>query len=88
MPTRTPPASASWWWKSGSSQLGRWVDIERDVQADFQHAFGEAAGPLRSVGLLSDTNNTGATVDAWYGPVTLGSAPLPSPAQAAQALAP
>lgn len=74
--------------ESGSSQLGRWVDIERDVQADFQHAFGEAAGPLRSVGLLSDTNNTGATVDAWYGPVTLGSTPLPSPAQAAQALAP
>lgn len=74
--------------ESGSSQLGRWVDIEGDVQADFQHAFGEAAGPLRSVGLLSDTNNTGATVDAWYGPVTLGSAPLPSPAQAAQAVAP
>jgi hypothetical protein len=40
------------------------------------------------VGLLSDANNTGATVDAWYGPITLTSAPLQAPTGAAQALAP
>lgn len=62
--------------QSGPSQLDRWVDVERDVQADFRHAFGEAPGPLLSVGLLSDANNTGATVEAWYGPVTLTSVPL------------
>lgn len=65
--------------ESGSSHLGRWVDIERDVQADFRMAFDEPAGPLRSLGILSDANNTGATVDAWYGPVTLTTAPLVMP---------
>lgn len=74
--------------ESGPARLGRWVDIERDVQADFRHAFGEAAGPLRGIGLLSDANNTGATVDAWYGPLTLTTAPLRAPVSAAQALAP
>lgn len=65
--------------ESGPSHLGRWVDIERDVQADFRMAFDEPAGPLRSLGILSDANNTGATVDAWYGPVTLTTAPLVMP---------
>jgi hypothetical protein len=57
--------------ESGPGRLGQWVDIERDVAADFRHAFGEAPGPLHSVGVMSDANNTGATVDAWYGPVQL-----------------
>lgn len=57
--------------ESGPARLGQWVDIERDVQADFKRTFGEAAGPLHSVGLMTDSNNTGATAQAWYGPVTL-----------------
>jgi len=57
--------------ETGAARLGQWVDIERDVQADFRHAFGEAPGPLHSVGLMTDSNNTGATAQAWYGPLTL-----------------
>ncbi len=57
--------------ESGPERLGRWVDEERDVQSDFQHAFGEKAGALRSVGVMSDTNNTGASVEAWFGPLQL-----------------
>ncbi|MCU0925540.1 MAG: DUF3047 domain-containing protein [Hydrogenophaga sp.] len=58
--------------ESGPARLGRWVDQERDVQADFSHAFGEKPGPLRSVGVMSDANNTGASVEAWFGPLQLG----------------
>ena len=63
--------------ESGPERLGRWVDVERDVQADYRQVFGEAPGALHSVGVMSDTNNTGATVDAWFGPVvfTAGSGP-------------
>jgi hypothetical protein len=57
--------------ESGPYRLGCWVDQERDVQADFRHAFGEKAGTLRSVGLMSDANNTGASVEAWFGPLQL-----------------
>lgn len=74
--------------ESGPAHLGHWVDTARDVQADFRQAFGDAPGPLRSVGILSDTNNTGATVDAWYGPVTLTAAPLPAPVSGTQVRAP
>lgn len=58
--------------ETGPARLGQWVDLERDVQADFRRVFGEAPGPLLSVGVMTDANNTGATVESWYGPVQLG----------------
>lgn len=63
--------------ESGPARLGRWVDVERDVQADFRQVFGETPGPLHSVGVMSDANNTGATVEAWYGPLQLSFSPPP-----------
>lgn len=57
--------------ESGPDHLGKWVDVERDVQADFRLVFGETAGPLRRVGVMSDANNTGASVEAWFGPLQL-----------------
>jgi len=57
--------------ESGAGGLNRWLDYERDVRADFERAFGEAPGRLMSVGLMTDTDNTGASVRAWYGPVSL-----------------
>ena len=38
---------------------------------DFQRAFGEAPGPLTSIALMTDTDNTASSAEAWYGPVTL-----------------
>lgn len=58
--------------KSGGRRLGQWVDLQRDVQADYQKAFGEAAPTLIGVGLMTDGNNTGLSPKAWYGPVALG----------------
>lgn len=55
--------------ESGADRLGQWVDHVRDVPADYRAAFGEAAGTLIGIGLVTDTNNTGETVDAWYGPL-------------------
>ena len=55
----------------GPAHLGRWQHHERDVQADFVHAFGEPPGPLVGVGLMTDTDNTKASTRAVYGPVTL-----------------
>ena len=52
-------------------QLGRWRDYRRDVRADFVKAFGEEPGPLVAVALMTDTDNTGTRLQAWYGPLTL-----------------
>lgn len=57
--------------RSGSEGLGRWQDIERDVRADFEHAFGEPPVTLTGIGLMTDANNTRQTAQAWFGPVRL-----------------
>ena len=54
---------------SGSAQAGRWVTLSRNVVKDFRRAFGEEPGPLIEVGVLTDTDDTGSTVDAWYGDI-------------------
>lgn len=56
---------------SGTAHLGQWRDHRRDVRADFIRAFGEEPGPLVAVALMTDTDNTGSTLRAWYGPLRL-----------------
>lgn len=60
---------------SGASQVGKWVDVERNVVADFTRAFGEAPGTLLDVGILTDTDNTGGSVEARYGDIRFFTAP-------------
>jgi len=61
--------------QSGSQDTNRWLDYERDIRADYEQVFGEPPGALRAVAIMSDTDNTGGSVRAWYGPVQL----LPRP---------
>lgn len=56
---------------SGTEHLGRWRDHRRDVRADFIRAFGEPPGPLVAVALMTDTDNTSSSLNAWYGPLRL-----------------
>jgi hypothetical protein len=56
---------------SGDGQLGTWRDHRRSLAADFRRAFGEAPGPLTSIALMTDADNTGSSAHAWYGPVML-----------------
>lgn len=61
--------------ESGPAGINRWQDYERDVRADYERAFGEPPGRLMAVGIMSDSDNTGGSVRAWYGPVVLKRAP-------------
>lgn len=54
---------------TGPANVGQWVTVRRNVVEDFRRAFNEAPGRLFEVGVLTDTDNTGATVDAWYGDI-------------------
>ncbi|MCX7901784.1 MAG: DUF3047 domain-containing protein, partial [Burkholderiaceae bacterium] len=56
---------------AGAEQLGQWKRFERDYVADYRRAFGEAPGRLIGVGILTDTDNTGAVVEAFYGDIRL-----------------
>ncbi len=61
--------------QSGTGGLGRWNDFERDLAADYRHAFGEAPAPLEGIALMTDANNTGQRSQAWYGPLRWTPAP-------------
>ena len=54
---------------SSGATAGVWHRISRDVPADFRRAFQEEPGRLLAYGVMTDTDNTGETVDAWYGEI-------------------
>ncbi|TFV86690.1 DUF3047 domain-containing protein [Oxalobacteraceae bacterium OM1] len=54
---------------SGPQQVGEWCKYRRNIVADFEKAFGEKPGKLLGVGVLTDTDNTGETGEAWYGDI-------------------
>lgn len=57
--------------ESGPGRLGRWLDYERDIRADYEKAFGEAPGALIGIAIMTDSDNTRQKASAWYGPVSL-----------------
>jgi hypothetical protein len=57
---------------SGAAGAGAWQQLTRDVRADFRRAFKEEPGRLLAYGVMSDTDNTGETVEAWYGEIEFG----------------
>jgi len=56
---------------SGTSNVGEWVTVERDIVADYRKAFGEAPPPVVGIAIMSDSDNTGETATAWYGDIVL-----------------
>lgn len=54
---------------SGRAGVGEWQKLTRDVAGDYRRAFREEPGKLLAYGVMSDTDNTGETVDAWYGEI-------------------
>jgi hypothetical protein len=60
---------------SGAAQAGQWVDVARDVAADFRTAFGEDAPPVSAIAVATDTDNTGGSVTAWYGDIAFSVRP-------------
>jgi Protein of unknown function (DUF3047) len=55
--------------ESGSGNLGRWVDMRRNVVEDFRAAFGEDPPRISGIVIATDTDNTGESVVAWYGDI-------------------
>jgi len=56
---------------SGRDRLGQWKHFERNYVADFERAFGERPGRLIGIGVMTDTDNTGAAIEAFYGDIEL-----------------
>lgn len=54
---------------SGAAGVGSWQHLTRNLLDDYRRAFGEEPGPITAYGVLTDTDNTGESVDAWYGDI-------------------
>jgi hypothetical protein len=57
--------------ESGPDRLQQWLRDERDLVADYRRAFGEDPPPIAGVALMTDGDNTGETVTAFYGDIDL-----------------
>ena len=64
--------------ESGPNKVGQWQDLARNVYEDYKRAFNEEPGRITSVAVMSDTDNTGETVQAYYGDISFRRAMLTS----------
>lgn len=55
--------------ESGRDRLGRWQHVTRNVYEDYKRAFAEEPGAITAVAIMTDTDNTGENVHAFYGDI-------------------
>jgi len=55
--------------ESGSAKAGEWVTVQRNLLDDYRKAFGEEPARVGAIAVMTDTDNTGATAEAWYGDI-------------------
>ncbi|WP_341676936.1 DUF3047 domain-containing protein [Niveibacterium sp. SC-1] len=60
---------------SGAGGVGEWQKLERNLHDDYLRAFGEEPGRLLAYGVMTDTDNTHADAEAWYGPIDFKAEP-------------
>lgn len=57
--------------ENGPEHVGKWREFSRNVVEDFEKAYGEKPGKLIGIGILTDSDNIGETVETWYGDMRL-----------------
>ncbi|AMV73226.1 DUF3047 domain-containing protein [Desulfuromonas carbonis] len=57
--------------ESGPERVGEWVEERRNVVADYRRAFGSDPPAVGAIALMTDTDNTGDAVRAWYDDIRL-----------------
>jgi hypothetical protein len=57
--------------ESGNSKAGQWLTEERDLRADYRSLFGTDPPEADAIAIMTDTDNTGTTAEAWYGDIFL-----------------
>jgi len=57
--------------ESGNEKAGQWLTEERDLLADYRALFGTDPPEAEAIAIMTDTDNTGGTAEAWYGEIIL-----------------
>jgi len=61
--------------ESGEAKLNQWVSEERNIYEDYKKAFGQEPPMISGVAIMTDTDNTGESVTAYYGDIILKKSP-------------
>ena len=59
--------------QSGTERAGVWVTERRNILEDYRKAFGGEPSRISGIAIMSDSDNTGETAEAWYGDIVLRS---------------
>lgn len=71
---------------AGAARAGEWVSHVRDVRADWRAAFGEDLDTLDGVAIMTDADDAGGSMTAWYAGIRFtaarpdGESPVDGPA--------
>ena len=57
--------------ESGGEKAGEWVEVRRDIVADYRRAFGEEPPEVGAIAIMTDTDNTGESAVAWYDEIVI-----------------
>lgn len=57
--------------ESGAGKAGEWVTERRNIVEDYRRAFGGVPPAVGAIALMTDTDNTGEVVQAWYDDIRL-----------------
>lgn len=52
--------------ESGPAKLNTWITEKRNVHDDYQRAFGEGPPMISGVAIMTDTDNTCESAEAYY----------------------
>ena len=55
--------------ETGSTKLNTWITEERNVYEDYTRAFGQDPPMISGVAIMTDTDNTGESAEAYYGDI-------------------
>ena len=61
--------------ESGSALTGTWKLERQNVYDDYKRAFGAEPGRIKAIAIMTDTDNTGKSVEAYYGDIAFRPAP-------------
>lgn len=64
-----------WAMNSGDDEAGDWHSHTRDIRADWREAFGEDIDSLDGLAVMTDSDNTGMMVRAWYADIRFSASP-------------
>ncbi len=57
--------------ESGNENSGKWVEETRNVYEDYKNLFGKEPPKAGAIAVMTDTDNTGESAVAWYGPIKI-----------------